>query len=89
MLAFNLGIQHHLEAFIRQKPQQGNADPETNPMDLGRKGSDAEHPSESQEMGCQQWVEIAHLPEPLMKEGFGKVQQPGKSQDITGCHDTI
>ncbi len=83
ILAFNLGAQHHLEAFMRPEKQQGSTDTALE----SRQNDDELSPfdpatSETGKDGCQQWVQTSHLSEPANKEGFGTMLQPGNFSDF-------
>ena len=83
ILAFNLGAQHHLEAFMRPEKQQGSTDTALN----SRQKDDELSPrdpatSEMEKDACQQWVQTSRLSEPANKEGFGAVLQPGNFSDL-------
>ena len=78
VLAFNLGIQHHLEAYVAQSCQQSNGDCILRFTPPKEEGSDAEDLLEVGKKGSQEWVQITYLSEPVSKEGFGVVRQPGE-----------
>ena len=85
ILAFNLGIQQDLEAYMAQAPRHPREDSLTSPDQNPEEGNDVEEQSDTEGKGSQQRVQITHLSEPVSKEGFGVMLQPGKLQTFASA----